>query len=170
MHSPNFGVVQDDECFDPFNRSAAAPALRFTSSNPHTSTHSTSTTSRYLSQCPPPSPWSHKGKFYTIQVDVTNSVTSSQTQLAACVSLGWRNQKLLFEGKKVSAKGDTTLEDFGLNGGTEIQVLGSAVGGEKKRMEQILGNREARTRVCQVSSPAPESRSTDGQRILPQLI
>jgi hypothetical protein len=32
MHSPNFGVVPDDECFDPFNRS---PALLFTSSNPY---------------------------------------------------------------------------------------------------------------------------------------
>jgi hypothetical protein len=40
----------------------------------------------------------------------------------------------------VSANGDTTLEVFGLNDGTEVQVLGSTVGGEKKRMEQIPRN------------------------------
>ena len=53
------------------------------------------------------------------------------------------------KGKKVSAKGDTTLEVFGLNDGTEVQVLGSTVGGEgKKRMEQILRNRDGHRRGC----------------------
>ena len=75
---------------------------------------------------------SRKGEFYAIQVDLTNTVTSSQTHPAACVGFGWRNQKLLFKGMKVSAKGDTTLEVFGLNDGSKVQVLGSTVEDEKK--------------------------------------
>ena len=80
MHSPNFGVVPDDERFDPFNRSVAAPALRFTSSSPYCERHLHSLDVDHI---PPPSPMpttvsiSRKGKFYAIQVDLTNTVTSS---------------------------------------------------------------------------------------------
>ena len=41
---------------------------------------------------------------------------------------------------KVSARGDTTLVAFGLNDGTKVQVLGSAVEDEKKRNSEEWGN------------------------------
>ena len=72
----------------------------------------------------------------------------SNSTCGACVVLSWRDQKLLFKGKKVLTKGETALEVFGLSDGTEVQVLGSTVGGEKKRMEQILRNRDGHRRGC----------------------
>jgi hypothetical protein len=66
----------------------------------------------------------------------------------------------------VSALGNITLEAFDLSDRTKVQVLGSAVEDEKKRMEQILRNRDTQTRVRQVTSPALESRLTDGQRFM----
>jgi hypothetical protein len=82
----------------------------------------------------------------------------SNSTCGACVGLSWRNQILLFKGKKVSVKGDTTLEAFGFSDGTEVQVLGSTVGGGFKEQGQT------QMRVRQITSPTLESRSTDGQR------
>jgi hypothetical protein len=48
----------------------------------------------------------------------------------------------------VPAKGDITLEAFGLSDGTDVRVLESAVEGEKKRMEQILRNRNGHRQGC----------------------
>ena len=99
---------------------------------------------------------SHKGKSYTVQVDLTDTVSSFQAQLEGLTSVPVENQKLLFKGKKASAKGDDIIEAFGLKDGTKVQMLGSTVeeiGGlravedEKKRTEQILRNRETQTRV-----------------------
>ena len=99
---------------------------------------------------------SHKGKSYTVQVDLTSTVASFRAQLEELTSVPVENQKLLFKGKKVSAKGDDTLEVFGLRDGTKVQMLGSTVeeiGGlravedEKKRTEHILRNRETQARV-----------------------
>lgn len=99
---------------------------------------------------------SHKGKSYTVQVDLTDTVSSFQAQLEELTSVPVENQKLLFKGKKASAKGDDIIEVFGLKDGTKVQMLGSTVeeiGGlravedEKKRAEQILRNRETQTRV-----------------------
>ena len=68
-------------------------------------------------------------------------------------------------------KGDTALEAFGLSDGTEVQVLGSAVGGEKERVEQIPRNREI-DNGASGHLPGLESRLTDGnvshRHILPQ--
>jgi hypothetical protein len=103
---------------------------------------------------------SHKGKSYAVQVDLTSTVSSFQAQLEELTSVPVGNQKLLFKGKKASAKGDDSLEAFGLKGGSKVQMLGSTVdeiGGlravedEKKRTEQILKNRETQTRVRQVN-------------------
>ena len=106
---------------------------------------------------------SHKGKPYTVQVDLTSTTVSSfQAQLGELTSVPVENQKLLFKGKKASAKGDGTLEAFGLRDGTKVQMLGSTVeeiGGlravedEKKRTEQILRNRETQARVRETTFP-----------------
>lgn len=104
---------------------------------------------------------SHKGKSYAVQVDLTSTVSSFQAHLAELTSVPIENQKLLFKGKKTSAKGDDALEIFGLKDGTKIQMLGStveeigclrAVEDEKKRTEQILRNRETQARVRRTSS------------------
>lgn len=104
---------------------------------------------------------SHKGRSYSIQVHLKTMVTSFQAQLEELTSIPVENQKLLFKGKKASAKGSDTLEVFGLKDGTKVQMLGSTaeeVGGlraiedEKKQTEQILRNRELQARVCQTTS------------------
>lgn len=113
---------------------------------------------------------SHKGKSCVLQVDLTNTVSSFQSQLEELTSVPVKNQKLLFKGKKVSAKGDDTLEIFGLKDGAKVQMLGSTVeeiGGlravedEKKRTEQILRDRETQTRVRQTAFTYKFSKSID---------
>ena len=103
---------------------------------------------------------SHKGKSYVIQVDLTSTVSSLRAQLEELTSVPVENQKLLFKGKKASAKSDDTLEVFGLKDGTKVQMLGSTaeeIGGlraaedEKNRTEQILRNREGQARVRQTA-------------------
>jgi hypothetical protein len=69
----------------------------------------------------------HKGKTYAVQVNLANTDSSFQPQLAEPTSVSVGNQELLFKGKKASAKGDDTLEVFGLKGGTKVQMLGSTV-------------------------------------------
>lgn len=105
-------------------------------------------------------PVSHKGKSYAIQVDLTTTVSSFGAQLEQLTSVPVENQKLLFKGKKASAKGDDTLEVFGLKDGTKVQMLGSTVeeiGGlraiedAKNLTEQVLRNRETQARVCQTT-------------------
>ena len=104
---------------------------------------------------------SHKGQSYNIQVHLTSTVSSFQAQLKELTSVPVENQKLLFKGKKASAKEGDTLETFGLKDGTKVQMLGStveeigdlrAVEDEKKRMEQILRDRETQSRVRQLSA------------------
>lgn len=103
---------------------------------------------------------SHKGKTHAVRVDLTNTVSSFQAQLKELTSVPIGNQKLLFKGKNASAKGDDSLEVFGLKDRIKVQMLGStteevgslrAVEDEKKRMEQILRNRETQTRVHPVT-------------------
>jgi len=103
---------------------------------------------------------SHKGKPYVVQVDLTSTVSSFQAQLEDLTSVPVENQKLLFKGKKALAKGDDTLEVFGLKDGTKVQLLGStmeeidglrAVEDQKNRTEQILRNREGQARVRQTT-------------------
>ena len=104
---------------------------------------------------------SHKGKSYDTQVHLTSTVSSFQAQLKELTSVPVENQKLLFKGKRASAKGSDTLEIFGLKDGTKVQMLGSTmeeigslrtVEDEKKRAEQILRNRETQARVRQTFS------------------
>jgi len=109
---------------------------------------------------------SHKGKSYNIQVHLTNTVSSFQAQLKELTSVPVENQKLLFKGKRTSAKESDTLEIFGLKDGTKVQMLGStmdeigglrAVEDEKKRAEQTLRNRETQARVCRTLSASVSS-------------
>lgn len=104
---------------------------------------------------------SHKGQSYNIQVDLTSTISSFQIQLKELTSVPVENQKLLFKGKRASANGGDTLETFGLKDGTKVQMLGSTaeeisglrvVEDEKKRMEQILRDRETQLRVRQLSA------------------
>jgi len=104
---------------------------------------------------------SHKGKSYNVQVHLTSTVSSFQAQLQELTSVPVENQKLLFKGKRASAKGSDALEIFGLKDGTKVQMLGStmeeigglrAVEDEKKQAEQILRDRETQARVCQTLS------------------
>jgi hypothetical protein len=128
-------------------RSSSLFEIRIFTAN-GTSTHSTSATSRYL-------PDAHH-RLHLAQRRILRrpgrsderGLFVSNSTCGACVDLGWRNQILLFKGKKVSVKGDTTLEVIGLSDVTEVQVLGSTVGGEKKRMEHILRNRDGHRRGC----------------------
>ena len=103
---------------------------------------------------------SHRAKSYTVQIDLTDTVSSFRAQLEELTSVPAENQKLLFKGKKASAKEDDTLETFGLKDGTKVQMLGSTaeeVGGlravedEKNRTQQILRNRETQARVRQTA-------------------
>jgi len=107
---------------------------------------------------------SHKGKSYAVQVDLTSTVSSFRAQLEELTSVPVENQKLLFKGKRASAKGDDTLETFGLKDGAKVQMLGStteeigdlrAVEDEKNRTEHILRNREAQARVRQTTFTSP---------------
>jgi len=111
----------------------------------------------------------HKGESYVVQVDLTETVSSFQAQLEELTSVPVENQKLLFKGKKASSKGNGTLEIFGLKDGTKVQMLGStlkdigdlrAVEDEKKRMEQVLRNRETQARVRQTTFTSLASRLT----------
>lgn len=99
---------------------------------------------------------SHKGKSYAVQVDLTDSVSSFQAQLEELTSVPIENQKLLFKGKKTTAKGDGSLVSFGLKDGIKVQMLGPTVADisglraledEKKRTEQVLRDRETQARV-----------------------
>lgn len=112
---------------------------------------------------------SHKGKSYTVQVDLTCTVSSFQAQLEELTLVPIENQKLLFKGKKTPAKGDDSLECFGLKGGIKVQMLGStaeeisglrAVEDEKKQMEQLLRDRETQMRVRWTISTSATSRLT----------
>lgn len=97
---------------------------------------------------------SHKGRNYVVQVDLTHTVSSFQAQLEELTSVPIENQKLLFKGKKTTAKNDDTLEIFGLKDGIKVQMLGStaeeisglrAIEDGKMRMEHILRDRETQT-------------------------
>jgi len=111
---------------------------------------------------------SHKGKSYNVQVHLTSTVSSFQARLQELTSVPVGNQKLLFKGKKASAKGSDTLEIFGLKGGTKVQMLGSTVeeiGGlravedEKKQAERILRDRETQARTYSPSNRSKASAS-----------
>ena len=113
---------------------------------------------------------SHKGKSYNVQVYPTSTVSSFQEQLQELTSVPVENQKLLFKGKRASAKGSDTLEIFGLKDGTKVQMLGStmeeidglkAVEDEKKQAERILKDRETQARVCQPLSAGIALRPLD---------
>ena len=113
---------------------------------------------------------SHKGKSYNVQVYLTSTVSSFQEQLQELTSVPVENQKLLFKGKRASAKGNDTLEIFGLKDGTKVQMLGStmeeidglkAVEDEKKQAERILRDRETQARVCQPLSAVIALRPLD---------
>jgi hypothetical protein len=110
---------------------------------------------------------SHKGKNYTVRVELTDTVSSIQAQLEELTSVPIENQKLMFKGKKTPAKGDDSLESFGLKDGVKVQMLGPtaedvkglmAVEEQKRRTEQILRDRETHARVRQTTFTNIKSR------------
>ena len=82
----------------------------------------------------------HKGKSHAVQVNLANTDSSFQPQLAEPTSVSVGNQELLFKGKRAFTKGDDTLEVFGLKGGTKVQMLGSTV--EEVRWSRGCGERK----------------------------
>ena len=164
----------DDESFDPFDQSAELQLNSETPFSKITAADAASTRLLTLTTTyPPPMSTnvsiSHKGKSYVVQIDLTSTVSSFRAQLAELTSIPVENQKLLFKGKRASAKSDDTLEAFGLKDGTKVQMLGStaeeigglrAVEDEKNRTEQILRNREGQARVLQTTFSSLSSRLT----------